>query len=159
MQIAPLRIALIGMGTVGTGVARILTHHADRIARRAGRPIEIRRVVVEHVEKSRAIALPSGLIVDDLDAVYADKDIDVALHLVGGLEPARTIMLRLLESGKDVVTANKALLCEHGDEVFRRPRTWSHGGVRGGGRRWDSDHRGDWAVDGGESNHFDSGHH
>lgn len=121
-QIAPLRIALIGMGTVGTGVARILTHHADRIARRAGRPIEIRRVVVEHVEKSRAIALPSGLIVDDLDAVYADKDIDVALHLVGGLEPARTIMLRLLESGKDVVTANKALLCEHGDEVFRRAR-------------------------------------
>lgn len=99
-----------------------MTHHADRIARRAGRPIEIRRVVVEHVEKSRAIALPSGLIVDDLDAVYADKDIDVALHLVGGLEPARTIMLRLLESGKDVVTANKALLCEHGDEVFRRTR-------------------------------------
>lgn len=66
--------------------------------------------------------MPNGLITDDLEAVYADKEIDVALHLVGGLEPARTIMLRLLESGKDVVTANKALLCEHGDEVFRRAR-------------------------------------
>lgn len=122
MPTAPLRVALIGMGTVGTGVARILTDQAERIARRAGRSIEIRRVAVQHVEKSRAVALPNGLITDDLEAVYADKEIDIALHLVGGLEPARTIMLRLLESGKDVVTANKALLCEHGDEVFRRAR-------------------------------------
>ena len=122
MPTAPLRVALIGMGTVGTGVARILTDQAERIARRAGRSIEIGRVVVQHVEKSRSVALPNGLITDDLEAVYADKEIDVALHLVGGLEPARTIMLRLLESGKDVVTANKALLCEHGDEVFRRAR-------------------------------------
>ncbi|TXT37906.1 MAG: homoserine dehydrogenase, partial [Planctomycetota bacterium] len=122
MSVAPLRVALIGMGTVGTGVARILTDQAERIARRAGRPIEIRRVAVQHVEKTRAVALPSGLITDDLNAVCADKEIDVALLLVGGLEPARTIMLRLLESGKEVVTANKALLCEHGDEVFRRAR-------------------------------------
>lgn len=122
MSIAPLRVALIGMGTVGTGVARILTEHPDRMARRAGRPIELRRVAVLHVEKSRAVALPEGLITDDLEAVCADKEINVALHLVGGLEPARTIMLRLLESGKDIVTANKALLCEHGDEIFRRAR-------------------------------------
>ena len=101
MQVVPLRVALIGMGTVGTGVARILTDQAERIARRAGRSIEIRRVVVQHVEKSRSVALPNGLITDDLEAVYADKEIDVALHLVGGLEPARAIMLRLLESGKE----------------------------------------------------------
>lgn len=119
---SPLRVALIGMGTVGTGVARMLTDQADRIARRAGRPIEIRRVVVQNLEKARGVSLPSGMITDNPEAVYADKDIDVALHLVGGLEPARTIMLRLLESGKDVITANKALLCEHGDEVFRRAR-------------------------------------
>ncbi len=118
----PLRVALIGMGTVGTGVARILTDHAERIARRAGRPIEIRRVVVQNPEKQRGVRLPIGMITDNPDAVYADKDIDVALHVVGGIEPARTIMLRLLESGKDVVTANKALLCEHGDEVFSRAR-------------------------------------
>jgi homoserine dehydrogenase len=110
------------MGTVGTGVARILTAQVERIARRAGRPIEIRRVVVQHLEKPRGVTLPEGMITDSPDAVYADKEVDVALHLVGGLEPARTIMLRLLESGKDVVTANKALLCEHGDEVFRRAR-------------------------------------
>lgn len=122
MSNAPLRVALIGMGTVGTGVARILTAQVERIARRAGRPIEIRRVVVQHLEKPRGVTLPEGMITDSPDAVYADKEVDVALHLVGGLEPARTIMLRLLESGKDVVTANKALLCEHGDEVFRRAR-------------------------------------
>ena len=66
MSVAPLRVALIGMGTVGTGVARILTDHAERIARRAGRPIEIRRVAVQHLEKTRAVALPAGLITDDL---------------------------------------------------------------------------------------------
>lgn len=120
--VCPLRVALIGMGTVGTGVARILTESSDRIARRAGRPVEIRRVVVQHLDKSRAVPLPEGLLTDDVEAVCSDKEIDVALHLVGGMEPARTIMLRLLESGKDVVTANKALLCEHGDEVFRRAR-------------------------------------
>ncbi len=119
---SPLRVALIGMGTVGTGVARILTDQQERIARRAGRPIEIRRVVVQNLEKARGVSLPDGMITDNPDAVYADRDVDVALHVVGGLEPARTIMLRLLESGKDVVTANKALLCEHGDEVFRRAR-------------------------------------
>ncbi len=118
----PLRVALIGMGTVGTGVAKILTEQADRIARRAGRPVEIRRVVVAHLEKPRGVNLPAGTITEDLEVVLADKEIDIALHLVGGLEPARTIMLRLLESSKDVVTANKALLCEHGDEVFRRAR-------------------------------------
>jgi homoserine dehydrogenase len=122
MPIAPLRVALIGLGTVGTGVARILTGHPDRIARRAGRPIEIRRVVVKNLNKPRGVTLPSGVITDDLQAVCGDRDIDVALHLVGGLEPARSIMLRLLEAGKDVVTANKALLCEHGDEVFSRAR-------------------------------------
>ncbi len=119
---SPLRVALLGMGTVGTGVARILTDHAERIARRAGRSIELRRAVVANVSKSRGVSLPSELITDNLEAVYADKEVDIALHLVGGLEPARTIMLRLLESGKDVVTANKALLCEHGDELFRRAR-------------------------------------
>jgi homoserine dehydrogenase len=119
---SPLRVALLGMGTVGTGVARILTDHAERIARRAGRSIELRRAVVANVSKSRGVSLPSELITDNLEAVYADKELDIVLHLVGGLEPARTIMLRLLESGKDVVTANKALLCEHGDELFRRAR-------------------------------------
>lgn len=119
---SPLRVALIGMGTVGTGVARILTDQAERIARRAGRSVEIRRVVVQNPEKQRGVSLPADMITDNPEAVYADKEIDVALHVVGGIEPARTIMLKLLESGKDVVTANKALLCEHGDEIFRRAR-------------------------------------
>jgi homoserine dehydrogenase len=67
--------------------------------------------------------LPNGLLTDDVDAVISDADIQVVAQLMGGLEPARTIMLRLLESGKDVVTANKALLAEHGTELFTRART------------------------------------
>ena len=122
MHAEPLRIALIGMGTVGTGVARLLTEHADRIQRRAGRPIEIARVVVRDAAKPRDISLPAGLVTQDLDAAIDDPSIDVALQLIGGTTKAREVMLRLLQSGKDVVTANKALLCDYGPEVFASAR-------------------------------------
>jgi len=118
----PLKIALIGLGTVGTGVAKILLGQPQQIARRAGRPIEIRRVVVRDLQKPRDVNLSDGLLTDDLPSVLSDDQIDVAVQLIGGIEPAREIMLALLESGKDVVTANKALLCEHGDELFARAR-------------------------------------
>lgn len=117
-----LKIAIIGLGTVGTGVAKILLEHSERITRRTGRPVEIRRVVVRDLKKSREVVLPVGVVTDDLQSVITDDEIDVAVQLIGGLEPAREIMLALLESGKDVVTANKALLCEHGDELFQRAR-------------------------------------
>lgn len=118
----PLRVGLIGMGTVGTGVARILLERPELVARNAGRPIELRRAVVRDLRKPRQVRLPGGLLTDDARAVIDDPEIDAAVHLVGGLEPARQIMLSLLAAGKDVVTANKALLCEHGEEIFRRAR-------------------------------------
>lgn len=122
MPADPLRVAIVGLGTVGTGVARILLQHPERIARRAGRSIELRRAVVRDLRKPRQIELPSGVLTDDVESVIRDREIDVAVHLIGGIEPARSTMLALLESGKHVVTANKALLCEHGDELFRRAR-------------------------------------
>lgn len=115
-----LKVAIIGLGTVGSGVARILTEHRDRIETRAGRPIEIRRAVVRDLHKPRDITLPEGVITDDVQEVIDDREIDVAIQLIGGVDPARQILLALLESGKDVVTANKALLCEYGDEVFAK---------------------------------------
>lgn len=118
----PLRIALLGLGTVGGGVAKILTHYPERVARRAGRPVEIRRAVVRDLNRRRDVELPAGVITDDVQAVISDPNIQVAVQLIGGIHPAREIMLALLESGKDVVTANKALLCEHGDELLRRAR-------------------------------------
>ena len=74
------------------------------------------------LEKSRDFQLPRDLVSSDIDTVVNDPSIPVVIQLIGGLEPARTIMLRLLESGKDVVTANKALLAEHGPELFDRAR-------------------------------------
>ena len=117
---SPLKVAIIGVGTVGSGVARILLEQPERMTRRAGRPIELRRAVVRDVNKPRDVDLPEAMLTDDIETVVNDDQIDVAIQLIGGLEPARQIMLSLLESGKDVVTANKALLCEHGDQLFAR---------------------------------------
>src|SRR6266853_276166 len=95
------KVALIGMGTVGTGVARLLIDHGDRTARHAGRTLWVETVVVQDLKKPRKYELPKGVLTD---------------------EPARTITLQLLESGKDIVTANKLLLAEHGPELFDRAR-------------------------------------
>ena len=118
----PLTVAIVGMGTVGAGVAKILLSQRELIARRAGRPIHLRRAVVRDLSKARDVELPQGVLTDDVEAIIADQSVDVAIHLVGGVSPAREILLSLLESGKDVVTANKAVLCEHGPELFRRAR-------------------------------------
>lgn len=116
------KVALIGMGTVGTGVARLLIDHGDRTARHAGRTLWVEAVVVREPGKSRDYKLPAGVLTGDLNRVLKDKEIKLAAVLVGGLEPARTITLQLLESGKDIVTANKLLLAEHGPELFDRAR-------------------------------------
>src|SRR3989304_5326625 len=116
------KVAIIGFGTIGSGVARLLLEHKDRIARHAGMPIELACVVDTDLRRQRNVTLPSGVFTDDLNKVTGNPEIAVAVELIGGLEPARTIVLRLLESGKDVVTANKALLAEHGAELFDRAR-------------------------------------
>jgi homoserine dehydrogenase len=116
------KVALVGMGTVGTGVAKLLLDHGDRTARHAGCILWLEQVVVSDIAKHRDVELPKGLLSSDLTRITRDPDIKVVAHLVGGVEPARTIMLKLLEAGKDVVTANKALLAEHGPEIFDRAR-------------------------------------
>jgi homoserine dehydrogenase len=115
---SPLQIAIVGLGNVGTGVARILTEHPERITQRSGRPIQIKRAVVRDLKKPRDVTLPAGVLTDDIQSVIRDPNIQVAVELMGGIHPAREVILQLLESGKDVVTANKALLCEHGDEIL-----------------------------------------
>ena len=83
-----------------------------------GRPLALERVVVREPRKPRDVRLAAGVLSGDLREITNNREITAVAHLVGGLEPARTIMLELLESGKDVVTANKALLAEHGPELF-----------------------------------------
>ncbi len=119
----PLNVALLGLGTVGTGVARLLIEQGARLARRAGRPLALRRVVVRDLRKPRDVDLPGDVALsDDVASVIGDPSIDVAVELMGGVEPVRPVVLDLIAAGKDVVTANKALLCEHGDELFAAAR-------------------------------------
>ncbi len=133
----PFGIALIGCGTVGGGVARLLLEQAPRLTERAGRPLELRRVVVRDVGKPRPAGLPAGVVSADLQQVYGDPNVHVGVELIGGLEPARTIILALLEAGKHVVTANKAVIATHGSELFaaaqRAGRTIAFEASVGGG--------------------------
>ena len=112
------KVAIVGLGTVGSGVARLLLDYGDRTARHAGRTLWLEQVVVRDLTKVRDCDLPQGILSDDLRKITTNREIAAVAHLVGGLEPARSIMVALLESGKDVVTANKALLAEHGPELF-----------------------------------------
>ncbi|MBM4091958.1 MAG: homoserine dehydrogenase [Planctomycetes bacterium] len=116
------KVAIVGMGNVGTGVARLLLDHGDRTARHAGRTLWLEEVVVRDVNRPRNADLPAGVLSNDLSRITKNPDIKVVAQLIGGLEPARSIMLELLRSGKDVVTANKALLAEHGGELFDAAR-------------------------------------
>ena len=115
-------VAIVGLGTVGAGVARLLLDHGDRTARHAGRTMWLKKAVVRDKSKTRGIELPAGVLTTSLQEVIDDPEISVVAQLIGGLEPARSIMLKLMESGKDIVTANKALLAEHGPELFTRAR-------------------------------------
>jgi homoserine dehydrogenase len=121
----PLGVALIGCGTVGSGVARLLLEQPERLAARAGRPLVLRRVVVRDPSRERPVQLPRELLTTDLQQVLRDPSVQVAAELVGGVDWARQAVLALLAAGKDVVTANKALLAQHGAEVFDAAR--AHG--------------------------------
>ncbi|MBT7915904.1 MAG: homoserine dehydrogenase [Planctomycetaceae bacterium] len=116
------KIAIIGLGTVGTGVAKLLLDHGDRTARHAGRIPWLEKIIVRDLKKPRNAQIPAGVLSDNLEDIINNPEIKVVAQLIGGTEPAKTIMLQMLEAGKDVVTANKALLAEHGAELFDRAR-------------------------------------
>src|SRR5216110_1236331 len=97
----PLGIALVGCGTVGSGVAKLLLEHPERLAARAGRPLALRRVVVRDPDKPRPGCIPPEIITTDLEQVIRDPQIQVVAELVGGVDWARQAILRLLAAGKD----------------------------------------------------------
>src|SRR5262245_53464457 len=112
----PLHIALIGCGTVGAGVAKLLLEQAERLAARAGRRLILDRIVVRDPAKARPEWIPRDLFTGDLREVLEDARIQAAVEVVVGVDFARRAVLDLLAAGKDVVTANKALLALHGRE-------------------------------------------
>jgi homoserine dehydrogenase len=117
-------VGLLGLGTVGSGVARLLVEHEDRIARRSGRRVEIRSVLVRDPDRARAIQVPRQKIVTDFRRVLDDPEVSVVVEVMGGIRPTLDILLEALARGKDVVTANKALLADHGPELFAQARRY-----------------------------------
>src|SRR5690349_4125457 len=113
-----VRVGMLGCGTVGAAVARMLADHGPDIERRAGTGIEIVRVAGRDPSKARGVPVAADRFVGDPAGVVRDPRVDVVVELIGGVEPARTLILAAMAAGKSVVTANKALLSEHGGELF-----------------------------------------
>lgn len=111
-------VGIIGFGTVGTGVAKILLDNAALITRRVGVPVELRRVADLDITRDRGVTLPSGLLTTDARQVLAAPDIDIVIELIGGYDTAKRVIMDAIAAGKHVVTANKALLALHGEEIF-----------------------------------------
>jgi homoserine dehydrogenase len=118
----PVGVGLLGVGTVGSGVARLLHEHADRVARRAGREVVLKWAVVRDPSKARDATLAGTRVTTDPRRVLDDPGVSVVVETMGGTDPALRLVLDALAAGKDVVTANKALLAEHGPEVFDQAR-------------------------------------
>jgi homoserine dehydrogenase len=113
-----IRVALLGCGVVGSQVARLLHEQADDLAARVGAPVELVGVAVRRLGIPRDVDLPEDLFTTDAEALVSRDDVDVVVEVIGGIEPARTLILSALEHGASVVSANKALLAEDGSTLF-----------------------------------------
>jgi len=111
-------VGIVGFGTVGTGVAKILLDNAALITRRVGVPVELVRVADLDIVKERGVALAAGVLTTDSKQVLTAPDIDIVIELIGGYDTAKRVILDAIAAGKHVVTANKALLALHGEEIF-----------------------------------------
>ncbi len=116
----PLQVGLLGIGTVGLGTWRVLRRNEEEITRRAGRPIRITWIAERALERAREVTRgATGVnLTNDANVVLEHPEVDIVVELIGGIEPARSLILQAIAHGKHVVTANKALLARHGNEIF-----------------------------------------
>ncbi len=117
-----VRVGLVGFGTVGTGVAKLICEEGDAIAAKTGVRLELACVVDVDTQRARPVTLPGGVLTNDLNRLLEDRSIMVGIELVGGTGIAKEIQLKMLRAGKDVVTANKALLAKYGAELYQVAR-------------------------------------
>ncbi|MGE5492710.1 MAG: homoserine dehydrogenase [Actinomycetota bacterium] len=115
----PINVGLLGIGTVGGGTWTVLSRNAEEITRRAGRPIRITAVADKNLELAKKVTGGACKVTDDAFAVVNDPEIDIVIELIGGYGVAKELVLKAIENGKHVVTANKALLAVHGTEIFQ----------------------------------------
>ncbi|MGG3310229.1 homoserine dehydrogenase [Paenibacillus lautus] len=116
----PVKVGLLGLGTVGTGVVRIVEGHQEDLSSQVGSPITIERIAVKHLEKYRSINVDQNKLTEDPWAVIRDPEIDVIVEVMGGIEQTKTYILEALERGKHIVTANKDLMALHGAEILAK---------------------------------------
>ena len=117
----PINVGLLGLGTVGGGTLTVLRRNQEEIARRAGRQIRVTHAAVRNVERAHGRYAAEGLVItDDPASVVNHPDIDIVVELIGGISPAKELVLAAIANGKHVVTANKALIAKHGNEIFTR---------------------------------------
>ncbi|MEE9370385.1 MAG: homoserine dehydrogenase [Sedimentisphaerales bacterium] len=114
-----VKVGLVGFGTVGCGVAKLILDEADSIEAKTGLRLELACVVDIDTDSVRPVKLPDGILTSNLDKLLKDDSIRIGVELVGGTDAAKQIQLKMLKAGKDVVTANKALLAEHGNELYK----------------------------------------
>jgi len=113
-----IKVGMIGFGTIGAGVAKILASNGEIIKQRLGAGVELVKVADLDITTDRGVKLGHDVLTTSADEVINHPDIDVVIELIGGYEPARKFLLQAIDQGKHVVTANKALLAKHGDEIF-----------------------------------------
>jgi len=114
----PINVGLLGIGTVGSGTFNVLQRNSEEISRRAGRAIRISMIADKDLARAKAVAGDSARITGDAHEVVVDPQVDIVVELIGGYTIARELMLKAIANGKHVVTANKALLAMHGNEIF-----------------------------------------
>ncbi|OZA07559.1 MAG: homoserine dehydrogenase, partial [Polynucleobacter sp. 24-46-87] len=115
----PIQVGLLGIGTVGGGVFTVLERNQDEITRRAGRGIRINTVADLNVERAKELVKDRAQVVSDARAVINNPEIDIVVELIGGYGIAKDLVLEAIAAGKHVVTANKALIAVHGNEIFQ----------------------------------------
>ena len=113
-----LKVAVLGCGSVGSQVVRLLQEQSGDLAARVGAPVELVGVAVRRLDAAREVEVPEGMLTTDAEGLVARDDVDLVVEVIGGIEPARTLILSALENGASVVTANKALLAEDGPTLF-----------------------------------------
>ena len=114
-----IKVGLLGFGTIGTGVVKVFQKNSDLLSSRLGVRLELKRIADLDTTTDRGVQLAPGLLTGDAQALLNDPEIQIVIELIGGYEPARTFVLQAIRNGKHVVTANKALLAKHGEEIFR----------------------------------------
>ncbi|HKZ16203.1 MAG TPA: homoserine dehydrogenase [Geobacteraceae bacterium] len=113
-----IKVGLLGFGTIGTGVVRLLSQNSSVIEEKLGAKLVLKHIADKDTEKDRGVRIDPGVLVADADQVLSDPEISIIIELIGGYKPAKEFILKAIENGKHIVTANKALLAVHGEEIY-----------------------------------------